>query len=364
MIKKRVLLIVNSDMVNAGVPNVVMTLVRNLSDRFSFDVVTYHNGEGQYDSEFESLGGQIFRLSLLDYNRHKILYPLRCFQIRSFLKDVLSQNKYDIIHCHNGIEAGIFLKCAALEGIRCRVAHAHGTYYRKGSNIILLWYQSFCKKQILKNATTQLACSTKAGESLFVSGTFINVMNPVDISPYRGLTKKAHEGCNLLQIGYFCENKNQLFSIKLLKSLLDENIDVCLKIIGFSQDGEYYAKMLKFIDQLSVSERICFLPPNIDKAEVFADTDVVLLPSFTEGLPLVALEAQSAGVETLLSDRISTDANLGLATYAEYNNLSEWKSAVKQIYSRRESFDKININTDLIEMNKWCERIEAVYDGR
>ncbi len=359
--KKRVLLIVNSDLINAGVPNVVMTIVRNLSDRFFFDVVTYHGTKGQYDDEFKSYGGKIFNLSLLKYEKHKILYPLRYFQIKKAMREILSKNKYDVVHCHNGVEAGIFLKCAKQFKIKTRLAHAHGTYSRKGSNKLLIWYYSCCKKFISKYATTALACASLAGKSLFGEKEFVNVLNPVDISLYKNQEKAIHDGCNLLQIGYFCANKNQIFSINLLKSLLDEKVNAKLTFIGYPQDEIYYSKMLKTIDEFSLKDYVVFLPKDADKSKEFSKTDVVLMPSKTEGLPLVALEAQAAKVASLLSDHIACDANIGLATYAEYNNLADWTKKVIEIYENRDS--KVETDTSKIETNLWCNRIEAIYNG-
>jgi len=362
-VKKNVLLVINSDLVNAGVPNVVMVIVRNLSKYFNFDIVVYHNQDGQYDDEFKSYGGKIFRLSLLDYKRHKILYPLRYVQIGNFIKKILKQKKYDIIHCHNGIESGIFLKYAHLFEIPTRIAHAHGTYLRKGNNKILLWYRLQCKKLIQKNLTVAVACSTQAGKSLFDTVDFINILNPVSISSYLDLEKKQHTGCNLLQIGYFCANKNQIFSIKLLKKLLEKKMDVKLSFVGFPQDEVYYAEMLRLIDELSLNENVKFLPSNIDKSQVFSDIDIVLVPSFTEGLPLVALEAQAAHIMTLMSDHVTLDANIGLGFYAKYNDFHEWENAINEMYCEKSNYSQVNIDTDLIETNSWCNRIGAIYYG-
>lgn len=362
--KKCVLLVINSALIKAGVPNVVMTIVRNLSDYFTFDIVTYNDENGDYDLEFVSYGGNVFKVSLLNYDKHKVLYPFRHIQIKRFLKKIFSEKKYDIIHCHNGIEAGIFLRYACLNGIPIRIAHAHGTYNRRGNNKVLLWYHSYCKKLIQQYATTALACSTQAGESLFLSKKFINALNPIDISFYRGVVKTAHTGCHLLQIGYFCSNKNQLFSIRLLKSLLEANIDAKLTFIGFPQDDVYYVKMLKEIEKLSVEREVCFLPKDADKAKAFSDTDIVLLPSFTEGLPLVALESQAAYVPVIMSDHVSADANLGLATYVKYDDLIGWEAEVKQILSQKEFVDKSSVNTDRVELNGWCNRIGEVYNGK
>ena len=220
-----------------------------------------------------------------------------------------------------------------------------------------------CKKLIQKNSTVLIACSKQAGESLFDMAAFINILNPVDTSPYLGLEKKSHTGCNLLQIGYFCANKNQIFSIKLLRILLEEKMDAKLTFIGFPQDEEYYAEMLRTIDKLSIQDNVQFLPSDVDKAQVFSNTDIVLVPSFTEGLPLVALESQAAHIVTLMSDHVTTDANLGLGFHVEYNNIHEWANAVKGIYLKKEDYSHVNIDTDLIEIKSWCNRIGEIYYG-
>ena len=359
-LKKNVLLIINSDLVNAGVPNVVMQTVRELSDRFSFDVLTYHSKDGEYDSEFLSYGGKIYKLSLLEYKNHKLTFPLRYFQIKKKIKRILKEKKYDVIHCHNGVESGIFLKYASAAGVPVRISHAHGTYTRGGSNKLLLWYHSLAKRLIRKNATELLACSTEAGRSLFCDAEFKNVLNPV-VNYYTG-ERVEHNGCNLLQIGYFCKNKNQLFSIKLLKSLLLVGVDARLSFIGFPNEDGYYEKMLELIDELSLGDRVEFLPHNADKAGAFSLADAVLMPSFTEGLPIVALESQLARVECILSDRISRDADVGLAVFKEYGNEAAWRDAVIEIYKRKNVPPEININTELIERGGWCNRIGAIYN--
>ena len=357
---KRVLVVLNSDLIRAGVPNVVMTIARGLSDKFVFDAVTYGTAAGDYDSEFEALGGRIYRLSLLDYDSHKLTYPMRFFQIKKALNKILKGTAYDIIHCHNGIEAGIFLSLANKHGILKRIAHAHGNYTRGGSNKILLWYHNFCKKLIHRHATDRLACSSVAGETLYSCDDFLNVLNCVDTSLYVNLPKQHHDTVNLLQIGYFCQNKNQLFSIKLLKELLSRSLPARLSFIGFKQGEEYYNDMLKAISDLELDNYVNFLPPDTDKTKVFPFTDAVLLPSFSEGLPLVALEAQASNTYCIASDRVPKDADLGLVRFAALDDTDAWCSAIKDLDF---SGDKPRVNIDAIDRNCWIKRIEDIYNA-
>ena len=89
MILKKVLLVINSDLVSAGVPYVVMTIVRSLHKKITFDIVTYHKGKGIYDEEFKSYGGEIYPLSLTNYDKHKVLFCCRAVQIESFMRTLL-----------------------------------------------------------------------------------------------------------------------------------------------------------------------------------------------------------------------------------------------------------------------------------
>ena len=64
---KKVLLICGSELCNAGVPNVIMKIVRGLQSSYTFDVLCLSEKYGEYDAEFSSYGGKIYRLPLPDY---------------------------------------------------------------------------------------------------------------------------------------------------------------------------------------------------------------------------------------------------------------------------------------------------------
>ena len=57
---KRVLLVIGAPLENAGVPNVVMKIVRMLHNEFIFDILVGKSQSGCYDEEFLSYGGNIY----------------------------------------------------------------------------------------------------------------------------------------------------------------------------------------------------------------------------------------------------------------------------------------------------------------
>lgn len=362
MMKKRVLLLVGNELCVAGVPNVVMNIVEELHEFYTFDVLTFSNKAGKMDSQFRSYGGTIFSLELPRYPQH----PIACFfayqQLYAKVKDILRENKYDVIHGHSGYFDGVCLMAARYAGVPVRISHGHGAYTWVGRNFLVKYYLKLGKLLILRNATNRLACSDIAGRTLFLDQDYTNVLNPVDISQYADIEKKPHKGIHLLQIGYFCELKNQLFSIKLLDHLHKQGVDVSLSLIGYPQGKKYLEEMHSLITQCNLADHVSFLPRDFDKCTAFAQADYCLLPSTSEGLPLVALESQSAGVPCLMSDNISKDSDVGAGFFVPHNDLEKWTNMI--LNGVNVDMERLTHNLHKISTQAYADKIRNIYEQK
>lgn len=358
--KKRVLLLVGNELCVAGVPNVIMNIVQELHQFYTFDVLTFSSKAGALDSRFRSYGGTIFSLELPRYPQHPIACFLAYQQLYTKVKDILQRNNYDVIHGHSGYFDGICLKAARQAGIPVRISHAHGKYTWRGRNFLVKAYLELGKLMISKNATNRLACSDSAGETLFLNQTYVNVLNPVDIFRYADIEKKLHSGIQLLQIGYFCELKNQLFSIRLLNYLRKQGEDVHLSLIGYPQKQKYLDEMNSLIAQYALAEHVSFLPCDFDKREAFAQADYCMLPSESEGLPLVALESQAAGIPCLMSDHVPKDSNVGAGLFLPHNNLEKWATTI--INGVEVDTKRLSDNLRTISTMAYAAKIRSAYE--
>jgi glycosyltransferase involved in cell wall biosynthesis len=95
------------------------------------------------------------------------------------------------------------------------------------------------------------------------------------------------------ELGRLCDVKGQRELIRSLAGLPDAR----LLLIGrdLEQDGAFQAELEREADRLGVRDRVVFTGHRDDARALLAEADVVALPSWTEGLPLAALEAMAEG---------------------------------------------------------------------
>ena len=82
-----------------------------------------------------------------------------------------------------------------------------------------------------------------------------------------------------------------------------------------------------------------------DVAEIMMASDVFVLPSLFEGLPVVAVESQTTGLATLCSNLITTE--VGISDKCEFLNLDEnlWVERIIQLQNIETSREKYAENS-------------------
>jgi glycosyltransferase involved in cell wall biosynthesis len=82
-------------------------------------------------------------------------------------------------------------------------------------------------------------------------------------------------------------------------------------------EGPRRGDLVRHRDRLGLTERVWFLGFRTDVPQILADSDVFVLPSLWEGLPIALLEAMAAGLPVVATDvpgvtEVVTDGETGL----------------------------------------------------
>lgn len=343
--KEKILHIVGG-MGKGGTETMLMNIYRKIDrSRIQFDFLYTTNEETYYDKEIKKLGGNILRidsLSILSINK-----------MINQICDCINQNgPYQAIHAHTLFNCGIAMKAAKKSGVDIRISHAHTTADNE-VGLIRKIYISLMKKLILDSSTNLLACSNLAGEYLFgaeniksdkytmfpnlISYENIIDVNYEDVEKFKIENKLQEDDLVIGHIGTFKESKNQKFLLKVVKVLKEKNKDVKLLLVG---DGSMRDELETICKDLDISDKVIFTGTRDDIDVILNSMDVFVFPSTFEGLGLVLLEAQAAGLPCIVSEAIQPEADLKLGLFSKLNlsdGAESWANKIIEVYGKKET---------------------------
>jgi glycosyltransferase involved in cell wall biosynthesis len=116
---------------------------------------------------------------------------------------------------------------------------------------------------------------------------------------------RMHDPFRLLFVGRFVHFKN----LPVLLETMTKFHDCTLTLTG---DGPAKNRLVEYVRAHGLTDRVTFLPPVLGdaKRKLFAEHDLLVIPSVTEISPNVALEARSAGLPVLLTEETGLSAEL------------------------------------------------------
>lgn len=102
----------------------------------------------------------------------------------------------------------------------------------------------------------------------------------------------------ILVAGRLHEQKDPLLMVEVAKRVIARHDHVRVEVVG---DGPLESDVRHRVSELGLEERIRFHPPTPELAGWLADSDLLLMTSIFEGIPLVAYEALAMGVPVVAS---------------------------------------------------------------
>lgn len=184
----------------------------------------------------------------------------------------------------------------------------------------------------------KLACSKEAGFFMFgKEENFSIINNAINLDrylyseeKYRDLRHKLGWGDKkvILYVARMNHQKNPLFALYIMRELKQSMPNAVLVYVG---TGELKEQVQQYILDNNL-DNVILLGLRNDVNELMIAADLFILPSLFEGLPIVAVEAQAAGLPIILSENISIEAKLVNSTYfLPINDVFLWVNKIKKI---------------------------------
>lgn len=316
-------------MAGGGVEQVVMNYYCHIDrSRVQFDFIVDSDSTLVPREEIESLGGRIFEVPPYQ----------RVLAYQRALARLFRERRWPIVHSHVNALSVFPLRAAKRAGVPVRIAHSHSTAGKgePAKNAVK------CILRRLSNVypTHRMACSRYAGEWLFGKGAeFEVVYNAIDLSRFafdaearaRARADLGLAGSQFAvgHVGRFMPQKNHRFLIEAFAELARLRPDAVLLLVG---SGEAEAVVEGWAAERGVADKVLSLGQRDDVDRLYQAFDVFALPSLYEGLPLVSVEAQAAGLPCFLSDRITREVDVtGAVRFLPIDDPSAWATAFSEV---------------------------------
>lgn len=326
-----------------GAETMAMNYLRHFDrSRVVYDFLVNREYRGDYEDEIEALGGRIYRMCPM-YPQYFARYKR---EFRAFLRE---HPEYRIIHSNLEDRSYFPLRIAKEEGIPVRIAHAHNVM--RGFDAKTL-FRDYFRLRLPGNPTHMFACSQEAGDWLFGKKNreqVIQIPNAIDVEQYRfdpetAKQVRAEFGVTdpdtlvVGHVGRFAPQKNHKQLVEIFTAVHKRQPNSVLWLVGGGHGTESLQEEVRArVQELGLQGAVKFLGVRSDVPRIMQGMDVFVMPSLYEGLGIVLLEAQAAGVLCVMSDVIPQKVNVSgaIRTCALQDDPDIWVETILECASAR-----------------------------
>lgn len=348
-----------------GSQAMIVNLYKNIDrDKIQFDFILDHNDE--IDNTLvpivKSLGAKIFVFPT--FKGKNLIEIINAWNY--FFKE---HREYKIIHSHVRSYASIFLAIAKKYGLKT-IIHSHST---SDGNGIIANVKHLLEYPLRYIADYFFSCSNEAGEWLFgrrivQQNNYRILNNAIEAEKYRfneTIRREFRKKLSLsektsvyIHVGRFHILKNHKFLLNVFKEIKKRQPDSVLLLMG---EGNLRADIEKQISVLQLTDSVRLLGTCKDVFNWMQAADCMLFPSLTEGLGIVAIEAQAAGLPCICSMGIPKAVAITDLCYFLELDVGKWVDEAIKLKSITRKDYLLNIIASGYDINSTANSILEFY---
>ena len=367
---KKALIIAYNDLNNSGVPNVIYQTIKALHTEYAFDILIFKDDEYNY----QKLLKEGIEVNLIKYKEEKPKGKIaRLFwwihkmpkQHYLFMKQLLKENDYSVIHSFKEYYSWPFFKAASDAGIQRRIFHSNVDLKRdlKSKHKLL---NARNLRLSIKYASSLVGVSKLCCERSFGKKNYFVLHNCYDQDRFKFSDAVELSDYDLVisQVGTFNENKNQLFSLKITEKIKGKYPDVKLNLLGGDSESPYCQKLRDYIQLHNLEENISLIDKCQNVEDYYKNSSFIIIPSYSEGFSLVAIEAQACGIGVFASSCVPAEVNVGGVRFIDLDKGPEyWADEICKTFEKQKNTRK-QYDLSPFSFERFKKDLEQIYDGK
>ena len=323
-------------------------LTENIEKKFKYlnEICNLHIfAFGVDKKEFVHQGTKLF---LYKKVKNRILNYFKIFGLSAtILPNIIKENKIEIISYQDPVSSFFSILVLKIRRIKVKIIiETHGDFIETLSLEKNLLFPSLYKKIFLNMARYTLdradklravSSSTEAqvkeinqNKEITRFPAWVDFDNFKDILPVR----ENNKDFKILFIGSVTDRKKPHLIVEAINNLNSK--DVKLYVVGPTPNESYLSKLKELVNKYELEEQVVFAG-SVDRESVmeyYSQSNLMILPSVSEGLARVIFESQATGCPVLVTDvpgmrDIVIDGQTGYVF--ESNNLESLTNKVQEI---------------------------------
>ena len=323
-------------------------LTENIEKKFKYlnEICNLHIfAFGVDKKEFVHQGTKLF---LYKKVKNRILNYFKIFGLSAtILPNIIKENKIEIISYQDPVSSFFSILVLKIRRIKVKIIiETHGDFIETLSLEKNLLFPSLYKKIFLNMARYTLdradklravSSSTEAqvkeinqNKEITRFPAWVDFDNFKDILPVR----ENNKDFKILFIGSVTDRKKPHLIVEAINNLNSK--DVNLYVVGPTPNESYLSKLKELVNKYELEEQVVFVG-SVDRESVmeyYSQSNLMILPSVSEGLARVIFESQATGCPVLVTDApgmgdIVIDGQTGYVF--ESNNLESLTNKIQEI---------------------------------
>lgn len=285
--------------------------------------------------------------------------------------NLMKASRYKFVHCHSPI-GGV---CGRLAGHKTHtkvIYTAHGFHFYKGAPL-LNWLVYYPIEKYLSRYTDVLITINKedyaiaqnkmhAKRTEYVPGVGIDVDKINNISVDKNQKRRALgipvSAIVLLSVGELNKNKNHEVVIRAIAQLKRDDVIYVICGRGILEDH-----LKKLAQKLGIIQQTRFLGFRADIIEIAKVSDIFVLPSLREGLPVAMMEAMARGLPVICSnvrgcsDLVNNCQSTFLVSPHDINSLIRGINSALLNQTRKNNYSQVIARVDIKNITQSMQKI-------
>lgn len=357
--KKNVLIVAYDGMNKSGVPSVIMEICRGLHEQCNFSIAIFDCADNQFHfDELGQLGVSVIKIPAPQFKNKLQRKLFNIFKKQRYFynqfKNLFFKYNFDIIHSFKEADSYPIFKAAKDSGISNLILHTtvlhtykHIRDYKTKKNL----------KKSAKLASLRVGGSSLSCELAFKNRPFTVITNCYNSGAFKQLPITSNN-LELVHVGYYSPNKNQIFSLRVLNLIKNDYPSTILHFIGNQNDTNYFSLVKSESQKLRLEKNVVYHDGNKDQREVLSRCVASLVPSKLEGFSLVLVESQASGIKCFANENLPKDANAGGIEFLPLDE-SIWAENIIQLYKS----GNVRFNFDMTKFSRetFVKNISKLY---